>query len=217
MTRVYHLLAAKWALDDLDRRRLKVARFDDFNDPFELLAVELSNREKRPRFYRWKRDAADRFGLLCFSRTWKYPVLWSHYADKHRGLCLGFDVGAGDVQDVTYLDERRKLPESIRTTARPGPLFASKGKEWAYEAECRRIVELANARPEGELHFWPFGDDLVLREVVAGARSDVSEGCLRRILGPDLKDVRLTKARLGFQRFEVVPNRLGWARTRAGG
>ena len=40
MTRVYHLLAKEWALDDLDRRRLKIARFDDLNDPFELLAVE---------------------------------------------------------------------------------------------------------------------------------------------------------------------------------
>ena len=217
MTRVYHLLATKWALDDLDRRRLKVARFDDLNDPFELLSVELSNRERRRRFYRWQRDAAAKFGLLCFSRTWRNPVLWSHYADKHRGLCLGFDVKASDVQNVTYLDERRELPESIRTTARPGPLFLSKGKDWAYEAECRRVVELADARREGEHHFWPFGDDLLLREVIAGPRCELSESRLRRILGADFKDVRLTKARLGFRRFEVVPNRLGWTKTRTGG
>ena len=144
------------------------------------------------------------------------PVLWSHYADKHRGLCLGFDVKANDVQDVTYLDERCMLPESLRTTAQPGPLFLSKGKDWAYETECRRIVDLSEARQEGEHHFWPFGDDLLLREVVAGPRCGLSEGCLRRILGADFKDVHLTKARLGFRRFEVVPNRLGWARTQPG-
>lgn len=31
-------------------------------------------------------------GLLCFSDNWKSPVMWAHYAAKHHGICLGFDV-----------------------------------------------------------------------------------------------------------------------------
>ncbi len=24
--------------------------------------------------------------------AWSNPVIWAHYGDKHRGLCLGFEV-----------------------------------------------------------------------------------------------------------------------------
>jgi hypothetical protein len=36
-----HFITAAWAEDDLARRRLKISRFDDLDDPFELLAAEL--------------------------------------------------------------------------------------------------------------------------------------------------------------------------------
>ena len=45
--RGYHLLPKKWALSDLKHRRLKVATFDDINDPFEPRGVALENRADR--------------------------------------------------------------------------------------------------------------------------------------------------------------------------
>ena len=30
-------------------------------------------------------------GICCFSRTHESILMWSHYADKHRGLCIGFN------------------------------------------------------------------------------------------------------------------------------
>lgn len=85
---MYHLLSARWALDDLTRWRLKIAEFADLNDPFELLGVELPNRALRRAFAAWKAKALREYGVLCFSRKWSNPVLWSHYADKHKGICL---------------------------------------------------------------------------------------------------------------------------------
>jgi hypothetical protein len=35
--RVYHFVGAEYGLDDIRRRRLKIATIDDLNDPFELL------------------------------------------------------------------------------------------------------------------------------------------------------------------------------------
>jgi hypothetical protein len=37
--RVYHLTPTKYAISDIEHGRLKVARFSDLNDPFELLAL----------------------------------------------------------------------------------------------------------------------------------------------------------------------------------
>jgi hypothetical protein len=45
-------------------------------------------------------------GLLCFAGDWSEPVMWSHYAEKHTGICLGFDVSRSAVQQVSYQDDR---------------------------------------------------------------------------------------------------------------
>ena len=42
-------------------------------------------------------------GVLSFSKTSTDALLWAHYADGHRGLCLGFDfekMGVADKPDA---------------------------------------------------------------------------------------------------------------------
>ena len=208
--RVYHLLAKHWAICDLQRKRLKVARFDELNDPFELLGAELPDREERQRFDQWKTRTVATFGLLCFSRRWRNPVLWSHYADKHRGMCLGFDVPDEYLQKVRYLPRRWKLSDYLSHTQQAGSLFTTKFKNWAYEKEYRRIVRLDDAESEGPNRYWPFGDDLKLREVIVGPRCNADRAQLRRILGPSVDEVEFKKARLAFRTFTVVCDRRGF-------
>src|SRR5690606_10306833 len=31
-------------------------------------------------------------GVCCFSASFSSPLLWSHYSDQHRGLCIGYDL-----------------------------------------------------------------------------------------------------------------------------
>src|SRR5687767_14278862 len=90
--RVYHLSNAEFALSNIALRRIKISRFSDLNDPFELLGANLKDKNYREAFRLTRDELHNDKGLLCFSRSWGNPVLWSHYADKHRGICLGFDV-----------------------------------------------------------------------------------------------------------------------------
>ena len=212
MKRVYYLTSEKYALCDLKHRHIKVARFNDLNDPFELIDVELSEPDVRERFRRWKREVNAECGLMCFSATWGNPVLWSHYADKHKGMCLGFDVPESELHEVEYLDRRRRLTDLVSKTAQSGPLLCTKFRDWEYEDEYRRIINLAEARKHKDLHFWPFGPELVLREVITGARCKVTGKILNEAFADELKAVKLTRARLAFRRFQVVPNRQGWKR-----
>jgi len=62
--RAYHLTSAIHALDSLRHRRLKIATFDDLNDPFELWAVAQPNRALRRGLRRWKEQIARAFGVL---------------------------------------------------------------------------------------------------------------------------------------------------------
>jgi hypothetical protein len=211
---VYHLLEAKWAIQDLERRQLKVARFADLNDPFELLAHQLPDREDRRQYNMWRRHASQTFGLLCYSRDWRNPVLWSHYGARHRGICLGFDVPDRLLTRVKYLTRRIRfrtmLPHKRDSTEVAGPLFWMKFKGWSYEEEWRRVVTLSEAREDGGHFFWPFGKDLALREVIAGPRCRISEQQLRRAAGPTAGHVTFTQGRAAFRSFAVVVQQRGF-------
>jgi len=57
-----------------------------------------------------KETLANTRGFICLSGTWKEPLLWSHYADRHRGMCLGFEInGEEKFRRVTYSADRPTL------------------------------------------------------------------------------------------------------------
>src|SRR5437762_4637776 len=109
--RVFHLTHAEYALSNIALGRIKIARIADLNDPFELLAANLGNNKDLRRAMReWRSELHKTKGLLCFSRDWESPVIWSHYADKHRGICLGFELSDKLVEEVKYVEDRLPVP-----------------------------------------------------------------------------------------------------------
>ena len=207
--RVYHLLPRKWALSNLRHGRLKVATFLDLNDPFELRGVKLENRADRQLFNRWRKRAAAKLGLLCFSASWRNPVLWSHYASEHKGICLGFDVPDSLLHKVEYVQERLQFAQPFLDEHQLQQLLRTKFKDWEYEAEYRRIVYIRQAHKIDNRHFWPFGCDLELREVILGARCKVRKEHLEEAFGGAFARVKLVHARPAFQTFNVVTDRRG--------
>ena len=90
--RAYHLTSGEHGISDIELRRLKVARFSEVNDPFELLALNFHDPRTRKLTKRFRDSHNNKTGLLCFSANWANPVLWSHCATRHEGNCLGFDL-----------------------------------------------------------------------------------------------------------------------------
>ena len=207
--RVYHLLKKKWALCNLKHRRMKVATFDDLNDPFELRGVKLENRADREHFNSWRKRTAAKLGLLCFSKSWRNPVLWSHYAGEHRGICLGFDVPESCLHKVKYVAQRLEFEQLVPDEDQLQQLLRTKFKDWGYEAEYRRVVCLDKTYEMDNLHFWPFGSDLELREVVLGARCKVQSQNIEDLLGAGFRRIKIVHARPAFQTFKVVKNKRG--------
>ena len=54
-------------------------------------------------------------GLICFSRTWSNPLLWGHYAEKHTGIALGFDVPDQLLSQVLYTSQRVRIDVDSKT------------------------------------------------------------------------------------------------------
>ena len=205
--RAYHFIAAQHALDDLRQRRLKIARIDELNDPFELWTIAQPDRRLRRALRDTKDEMSRRYGVLCFSLSWHNPLLWSHYADKHHGLALGFDVSSEILKAVSYVARRPVLKQvSIEVSHL---LLFTKYIDWQYEREARIFTTLEDRDPDSGLYFADFNERLVLREVIVGPLSDVTQQELHDVLGTT-SDVTFAKGGLAFNSFQVITDQRGF-------
>jgi hypothetical protein len=208
--RGYHLLPADHGINSIRLRRLKVARFSEVNDPFELLALNFREQKTRKLVRRFKQAQNSRTGLLCFSANWTNPVLWSHYADRHEGICLGFDLKCDSVQFVEYQDKRllEELDDNddpfAMPTALQDRLLRTKSHHWQYEEELRRFVNLSATSADRGLLFWPFDEDMRLVEVILGPQSRLDVSDTRVLTLATNPEAVVFRARLAFRSFQVV-------------
>lgn len=209
--RLYYFTKAEHALSNIEKRRIKISRLDQLNDPFEWMAPYLPLKGDRLALRRTKQEMSKNSGLICFSKDWTDPVQWSHYADHHKGMCLGFDIDDQWPTEVTYQKERKKI-ESLAKFKAEGKMtekwlkedvICSKFENWHYEQEWRTFIQLDHSTVESGLYFLNFSKELILKEVIVGHNSAVKRKELDAVLG-DLKPyVRAFKARLAFQKFSV--------------
>ncbi len=204
--RVYHFLSAEHALDDIKQRRIKISEIDKLNDPFELWCAAQDDKQLRVALRSWKHRMAGLYGMLCFCPGWSNPVLWSHYADKHRGICLGFDVSQkGLLKEVRYVKQRTLLPVPP-TEADMDELLFTKYHDWAYEEELRGWVRLEERDAAGH-YFYEFDETIKLREVIVGPLWDASTGEIEKALSSYGNEARFIQARLAFKTFRIVERR----------
>ena len=121
----------------------------------------------------------NRIGVFSLSWNYKSILLWSHYADSHKGYCVGFNVGKLkrfcektflEHQETISLEEVRyqeKYPfinaYKLSSDERLKCQLLTKSPEWQYEKEYRLIWFLgANNR----LRI----DDGIIRRVILGCR-----------------------------------------------
>lgn len=103
-------------------------------------------------------------GVLCLTPHPDNILMWSHYADKHKGVCLELDVRACPEffvypVKVTYETEYPTFNLGEETHS----IFATKYKDWAYEDEIRVLKDKV-----GQHKFAP----LCLKSVIFGCRAD---------------------------------------------
>jgi len=210
--RVYHFLRAEHALDDLKRGRIKLSEVDKLNDPFELWCSAQADRQVRAVLRKWKKEMAGEVGILCFSKGWRNPVLWSHYADSHRGICLGFDVIEDRLlRPVRYVKQRTPftLPPAKEAISE---LLFTKYWDWSYEQEWRGWFNLGDYS-DGN-YFYRFDERVQLREVIRGPLCSVPTAVINKAIKGCGTNVSVVKARLAFRSFEIVEERGGFARLR---
>lgn len=214
--KLYHYLPAQYALENLQFRRLKIAQLNDLNDPFELIAADYSDKSQRQILNGWKKTQEKKWGVVCFSKTWKNSVMWSHYGDKHKGIVLGFNVADELLMPVRYTKKRIKI--DIQKLFDAGQLNAAlinkmlrtKFEDWRYEKEVRIYATLEDKDPISGLYFGDFNEKMSLTDVIAGPLCIKTKEEIENSLHDEDKNVNVVKSRLAFQTFDVVVNKQGF-------
>ncbi|WP_352296014.1 DUF2971 domain-containing protein [Pseudoalteromonas sp. 20-MNA-CIBAN-0454] len=157
----------------LNNETLGFSKLSDYNDPFESefsTFLHISNTEKRKNFMasdvtqKKEQDVWDSYQrtmdwinnyfstkrVTCFSYSPIEPLMWAHYADKHKGVCYWFDKTVFDQNytsgDVVYSSSLPKLHLDFGRTKNTeverhlNNFIFTKSQSWAYEKEFRFYI-----------------------------------------------------------------------------
>ncbi len=207
MARLYHFNRLEHAISNIKNKWLKIARWDDLNDPFELRNVMPSNVSDE-RFDNWRNCFANTYGLLCFSKKYSNPVMWAHYAANASGAVLGFDVSEPAQWEVNYCDRFLAPMTTPNDEEFVKDFLTTKAEAWRYEDEVRIMQKLSEAKCEFQrntgkfLYFEPFSNSMKLREILLGVdcKADQSTiNAMKRYVTPDVEIYRTARSKTEFE------------------
>ena len=207
---LFYFTSKDFALQSLRDQRIKIARFNELNDPFDFLGISLNKKTERIRLKPLKDSMDATTGIICMSKTWHEPLLWGHYADKHKGICLEFRCFAEDWEEIVYRAERPSLKtfgcERVRdlTEADRHRLSKMKFNAWSYEKEYRKFIQLKEPDLVTGFYFHPFSDRMKLARVILGSRCDVTKKTIRNLCRHVGENVGLIKSRPAHLSFRVI-------------
>jgi hypothetical protein len=122
-----------------------------FKDDYVKIVIALI--DKNPRTY-------EKIGVVCLAEEPDNILMWSHYSNGHRGICLEFDTKYFPLNDSLRLHRvqyKRNYPiiklVSLlsRTLLYPTPLV-TKSTRWKYEREWRLLSEHGDTAIKYDIH-----------------------------------------------------------------
>jgi hypothetical protein len=105
-----------------------------------LLLSDVRESEELGKIFR--RDTVGKVGITCFSEHDDILLMWSHYANSHKGVCLTFDFSQDEQLfrlffKVNYPDDYPSMNPYQSHAQHIKFLMATKSQEWSYEKEIR--------------------------------------------------------------------------------
>ena len=194
----------EWAVE-ICRRHTRMSDQDIENMKRELQNPSVLERYMREQTLAVQEEVLNRYRVYCLSPDVNNILMWAHYADSHRGICLEFNVKSDTICGALEVQYRDEFPMTTQYSKDEAdnllPLLA-KASAWTYEHEYRLIAQdAANRAP----------DDTLLTN---GGHLQLSKGALRSVivgaLGPYdqvCAIVRQYSPNIEVRRVQLVQNR----------
>lgn len=143
----YKSLKNLWhVLDVLINDRLYCAHWSELNDPLEgRYEIYLGDKSIKAQSVMATRidKARDTYRLASLSADPTNFLMWSHYADGHKGIVIEIEIPEDhpDLTKILYSPFSSVFTEKIQTKEDMRHLFNGKSEEWSYEQEYRLVTE----------------------------------------------------------------------------
>ena len=142
-----------------------------------------------------------KLGVLCLSEKQDDILMWSHYADKHKGFVLQFDKSRIDswryCSPVIYQGQYPTFKEFIPLIHRLDlhKLFLlRKSKHWDYEHEWRVIIDLGDEFNNEERRKIKFPENVMTGVIFGCQMQDLDRGRIRLWLKDKMENIKLYQA-----------------------
>ena len=158
---------------------------------------ELISNSVRETFEKYRGN----IGITCFTKNPTNTLMWSHYANSHKGVCIGFIIqGWDNVKSTFSVNYAQSItPVKFFDDNERDLIFwywmFTKSHVWSYEQEVRSVNMFSNGVQAFE--------DIVIREIYYGAGT--SEEDIRAIEGLlPLDMVKKAKMEINSGTFDLV-------------
>ncbi|SHI86706.1 Protein of unknown function [Hymenobacter daecheongensis DSM 21074] len=179
-----------------------------FNDPFDCdtktidftTTASIKPIRKPERLFR---ERINNIGVCCFSRNNSSILMWSHYANSHRGFCLEFisDIPDGiHPLDVHYTSDFQTLNFHLFADDSIANMIYTKSSQWAYEEELRLLGTNLKNNEQRKMSF----NKSSLKSVYLGVNCELSTlDKIKEILSHKYKNTKLFQAKKVNNKFAL--------------
>ncbi len=137
----------KFFVDIILNGRLYASTYENLNDPME--GVYNYSRGIPQDFIDRIYSSKQELRILSLSMNNNIPLMWSHYANGHRGVVIGIEIDENKykVKPIKYMLDTFNLkngwfPDPVEDIARN--ILSVKNKVWEYEEEARVFIQGKN-------------------------------------------------------------------------
>lgn len=148
---LYKYVSVGRVADILDKNRLYLSDGTNFNDPFEITVTNKATKCVRH---------IEGLHILSLTNSRQNKLIWSHYADSHKGVCLTVKVPSHLVRPICYSTKRiyedsdldkiiasakfsckKNISTDYSALSRDKKIAYIKDKKWNYEREYRIVFD----------------------------------------------------------------------------
>lgn len=146
-------------------------KFDSLNEDVAK-SIVIAERKFSDEIIPSIKDMRKKARISCFSKRNDSILMWSHYADSHRGVCIEFDETRSFFNDVKYSNAKCKLDLFAATSrilaydfigeklgygdaefaSNMLAPFYTKSSDWSYEEEVRCVLSDKEEKNNGYRH-----------------------------------------------------------------
>jgi len=141
-------------------------------------------------------------GICCFSEVKDNILLWGHYADNHKGICLKFSSEIAKIGTMTSKVNYKTRYETPNFWTEEElviyHLIFTKSDDWSYEKEIRAFRMLSNGSINFEISY--------LQEIIFGCKTEQSiiEKIKNIVSKNKYKNIKFSKARQTKSSFKLL-------------